>query len=112
MERRLRELRSRVLVRGWEYRQRHHARGVWLRLRRVLAEAQEAFAISADEAERLLAEGHRAHPVGAEVEPPRPIVFVSRERARRLPSARPVAVRLEAELLEAEALALVPFEER
>ena len=44
VERRLRQLRSRVLVRAWDYRQRNHARGVWFRLRRVLAEASQAYA--------------------------------------------------------------------
>ena len=44
-ERRLRELRSRVLVRAFDHRQRRHARGVWFRLRRVLALAREAYAV-------------------------------------------------------------------
>jgi hypothetical protein len=109
-ERRLRELRSRVLVRAFDYRQRRHARGVWFRLRRALAFASEAYALPRDEAERLIAEGHEPEPVGRELEPPRVILYVSRERVAAIASARPLAVRLSAEMLSAEFLALVPFE--
>ena len=109
-ERRLRELRSRVLVRARDHRQRRHARGVWFRLRRVLAFASEAYALPPREAERLIAEGHRPEPVGGELEPPRVILYVPRERVARIASARPLAVRLNAEMLSAECLALVPFE--
>jgi hypothetical protein len=108
-ERRLRQLRSRLLVRAWDYRQRHHARGVWFRLRRVLADAAEAFAVSEEEARQLVAEGHELVPVGSELSPPRQIVFVSPERARRLASARPLVVRLSAELLASDCVALVRF---
>jgi len=109
-EQRLRALRSRVLVRAFDHRQRRHARGVWFRLRRVLAFAKEAYAIPRDEAERLIGEGHRPEPVGRELEPPRVILFVPRERVARVASARRLAVRLSAEMLSAECLALVPFE--
>jgi hypothetical protein len=109
-ERRLRELRSRVLVRAFDHRQRRHARGVWFRLRRVLALASDAYLIPTDEAERLIAEGHRSEPVGRELEPPRVILFVPAERVARIATARPLAVRLSAEMLSAECLALVPFE--
>ena len=109
-ERRLRELRSRVLMRAFDYRQRRHARGVWFRLRRVLAFASEAYALPRAEAERLIAEGHQPEPVGRELEPPRIILYVSRERVAGIASARRLAVRLSAEMLSAEFLALVPFE--
>jgi hypothetical protein len=109
-ERRLRELRSRVLVRAWDHRQRRHARGVWFRLRRVLAFASEAYALSPDEAVRLIAEGHQPEPVGRELEPSRVILFVPAERVASIASARRLAVRLSAEMLSAECLALVPFE--
>ena len=108
-ERRLRELRSRLLVRAWDYRQRHHARGVWFRLRRVLADAAEAFAVSEEDIRQLVAEGHELLPVGSELAPPRQIVFVSPERARRLASARQLVVRLSAELLDSSCVALVRF---
>jgi len=81
LERLLRQLRSRVLVRSWDYRQRRHARGAWFRLRRVLAEAAEAYVVSSDAARQLLAEGHRPESAGAEFQPPKVIVFVTPERA-------------------------------
>jgi len=109
-ERRLREVRSRVLVRTFDHRQRGHARGVWFRLRRVLAFASEAYVIPAHEAKRLIAEGYRPEPVGQELEPPRVILLVPRERVAGIASARSLAVRLSAEMLSAECLALVPFE--
>jgi hypothetical protein len=112
LQRRLRQLRSRVLVRSWDYRQRRHTRGVWFRLRRVLADASEAYAIPIEEARELIAEGHRAEPVGQQLEPPRLIVFAPAARVARIASAGPLAVRLSGELLAAECLALVPFEPR
>ncbi|HEY4658608.1 MAG TPA: hypothetical protein VIH11_03770 [Gemmatimonadaceae bacterium] len=107
--RRLREMRSRMLVRAFDHRQRRHARGVWFRLRRVLAFASEAYALPRDEAERLIAEGHQPESVGEELAPPRLILFVPRARVARIASARPLALRLNAEMLSAECLALVSF---
>jgi hypothetical protein len=109
-ERRLREFRSRILIRAWDYRQRHHARGVWFRLRLVLANARDAYVIPREEALKLIAEGLRPEPVGQELEPPRLILFVSAERVASIADARPLPVRLDAELLGAECLALTPFE--
>jgi hypothetical protein len=109
LHRRLRQFRSRVLVRAWDYRQRHHARGVWFRFRRLLVDARDAYHISEDEADLLLAEGLPLEPVGLEVDPPKRIFFVTSSRARRLGSARLLAVRLDAELLAAPCLALVRF---
>ena len=110
LDRRVRQLRSRVLVRSWEYRQRRHARGVWFRLRRVLTDASAAYVIPADEARRLIAEGYRAEPVGAELEPPKLIIFVPAERLAQIASARAVPVRLNGECLLTECLALTPFD--
>jgi hypothetical protein len=110
LERRVRQLHARVLVRSWEYRQRRHARGVWFRLRRVLADASAAFVIPLDEARKLIAEGHRDEPVGHELEPPKLIVFAQADRLAQIASARSMPVRLSGELLEAECLALTPFE--
>ena len=98
------------MVRAFEYRQRRLARGVWFRFRRVLAFAKEAYAIPPEEAVRLIAEGHRPEPLGHELEPSRVILFVTAERVVGIVAARPLAVRLSAELLAAECLALVPFE--
>ena len=48
--------------------------------------------------------------MGAELEPPKLIVVIPAARVARLRSARPLAVRLGAELLAAECLVLVPFD--
>ena len=97
-------------MRLFDYTQRHHTRGVWFRLRRVLADASMAFVIPEDEARTLIAEGHRAEPVGQELEPPKLIVMASSARIARIASAQPVPMRLGGELLAATCLALTPFE--
>jgi hypothetical protein len=112
LERRLRQYRSRVAVRSWDYRQRDHARGVWYRLRRVLAAAQAAHSIPRAEALKLIAEGYAAEPVGQEIDPPKLILFVPADRVAQIESARRLPVRLVAELLATECLALTPFERR
>ena len=109
LERRLRQLRSRVAVRAWAYRQRRHAKGVWMRLRRVLADARSAYVIAGSEADRLLAEGFRPETVGLELQPPKILLFVPAERAARIAGAQEIPVRLEAALLDAPALVLVRF---
>lgn len=109
LERRLRQMRSRVLIRGYHFRQLQHADGVWFRLRRSLADAREVWAISPGDAEQLAAEGYPLDPVGEELAPPKQILRVPAERVARLPSARPIPLRLGAELLAAEGLVLVPF---
>jgi hypothetical protein len=110
LDRRVRELRARVLIRSWNYRQRRHARGAWGGLRRALAGASAAYAIPSDEARKLIAEGHRAEPVGHQLEPPKLIVFARTERIAQIADARSLPVRLSAELLAAECLALTAFD--
>jgi hypothetical protein len=102
-------MRSRVVVRAWHYRQLRHADGVWYRLRRALADASEAWAISPQDARQLAAEGCPIEPVGEDLAPPKQILRVSSGRVKMAPSARRIPLRLGAELLAAEALALVPF---
>jgi hypothetical protein len=109
LERRLRQLRSRVLVRSWEYRQRRHARGTWFRLRRLLADAADAYAISPEVVEELIAEGYQPDPVGAEFQPPKTIIVIPRERVGRIPAVRPLTLRLGGELLLADHFVLIPF---
>jgi hypothetical protein len=75
----------------------------------VLSDAEAAYVIPAGEAERLIGEGFRPEAVGRELEPPKVILFVPAERVARLTGARELPVRLEVELLEAPALALVRF---
>ncbi|MGE5347167.1 MAG: hypothetical protein ACM3JH_14535 [Acidithiobacillales bacterium] len=98
-----------MLARAWDFRQRRHARGVWFRLRRVLADASAAWVISDDDARRLVSEDCRPESVGAELEPPKLILFATAEQISRLPSARAVPVRLGGELLAARCLALARF---
>jgi hypothetical protein len=109
MQRRLRQLRSRLLVRSWAYRQRHHAHGAWYDLRRVLADASAAFVVSEEDARRLLAEGHPVAAAGASLQPPKLTLVVAAERVAQLHSARPVPVRLAGDLLAARYVVLVPF---
>jgi hypothetical protein len=75
----------------------------------VLADAEAAYVIPGAEAQRLIAEGFRPEAVGRELEPPKVILFLPAERAARLTGAREVPVRLEVDLLQAPALALVRF---
>jgi hypothetical protein len=109
LERRLRRHRSRLVVRGWEYRQRNYARGVWFRLRRTLADAARAYVLTEADAHALLAEGYRPEPVGAELEPTKTIIFAPAERIARAASAREIPVSLQAEMLEARRIALLRF---
>jgi hypothetical protein len=71
--------------------------------------AAAAYAITADTAAELIAEGSVVDDRGARLEPPRSIVWITEERAGRLANARPLAMRLDAEMLAATTLALVPF---
>jgi hypothetical protein len=109
LHRRARLIRERELVRGWEYRQRDHAKGVWYRFRRVLVDAAEAWVIDDRDADRLAALGRAALPVGAELQPPKRIFFVTAEELAGAPSRRRVPLRMAGELLEARNLALIAF---
>lgn len=109
LRQRLRQQRSRALVRSWAYRQRGSAHGVWFRLRRLLTDANAAYVISREEARTLLSEGYRAESVGSDLEPPKLIVFAPAERIAKVPTARRVPVRLGGEILTAEWLALTRF---
>jgi hypothetical protein len=106
---RVKAVRARALVRRWEYRQRNLARGAWGRFRAALAHARDAYAIDEATAAALLGEGFAADDRGRGLEPPRFIVWITEERAIRLVDAQPLALRLDAELLAARCLALVPF---
>jgi hypothetical protein len=98
------------LIQGWEYRQRNFSKGVWYRLRRVLVDTAEAWAIDDRDAERLLTLGHAELPVGTELHPPKRIFFVTSQQLAAAPSRRRVPLRFAGELLEARNLALVAFE--
>jgi hypothetical protein len=110
LERRVRQYRSRMLIRAFDYRQRHHAAGVWFRLRRLLAGTSQAYVVSESDANQLRQEGFRVEPVGREVDPPKTIVVAPAQRVAALASARAVPVTLGSELLSATYLVLVPFD--
>jgi hypothetical protein len=107
---RARAQQARLLVRRWETRQVATSKGTWYRLRRALAFAELAYAVDGETIAELLAEGWKRAPVGDELEPVKDYVFVSRERAATIASARPLRIRLSAELLAEPHVILVPFE--
>lgn len=109
---RLRQLRFRLHQRSVAYRQRHHAGGVWFRLRRLLAAAESAHVVDGADAEQLIAEGYRAEAVGSELSPPKTLLFVPPERVARIASRQRIPVRLGVEFLSASFVALSPFEQR
>ena len=86
---RARRVRALASVRAWEYRQRNHSKGVWFRLRRVLADAESAFAIPCSAVERLEREGFRRESVGTEIEPQKVILFVPAARLEEIPEKLP-----------------------
>jgi len=106
---RVKAVHARARVRQWEYRQRNLAHGAWARFRAALTHASEAYAIDDATATALISEGFTADDRGRGLEPPRTIVWITADRATHLVDARPVALRLDAELLGARCLALVPF---
>ena len=109
MQRRAKLARQRAVVRGWEYRQRHHSKGVWFRLRRLLVDAEVAFVIDDADAARLVADGYQPEAIGQELVPPKTILFVPEQRIASVVSRRAVPVRLNGELLAAGAIVLVRF---
>lgn len=112
MRARARAIRVHAQVRAWKYRQRNLAAGVWFRLRRVLAHTKAAYAISDEDAGRLLAEGYEGEACGREIAPAKTMVFVDERRLGRLESRRPIPVNLGPAFLTATTVALVRFDER
>jgi hypothetical protein len=110
LHRRAQAVRTRALVRRWRYRQRHLAGGVWFRLRRVLADARYAFAISEEDARRLVNDGCVVESVGLEIAPEKTMMFVDEGRLATLATRRPITVGLGPDFLAAAAIALVPFD--
>lgn len=107
---RVRAQRARLLVRRWETRQLAGSKGTWYRLRLALTLAEAAYAVDKATLAMLVAEGWKRAPVGDELEPAKVYLFVSSERASQIASARPLQVRLSAELLAEPYVMLVPFE--
>jgi hypothetical protein len=104
---RARRIHERAVIRAWEYRQRHHAGGVWFRLRRVLVDAARAFVISEADAHWLEQQGVRPLPVGGELSPAKRMFFVTPEQLEALATCE-LPVRLTADFLQASAIALLP----
>ncbi len=104
-----RRVRALATVRPWEYRQRNHSKGVWFRLRRVLADAESAFAIPCSAVEQLEQEGCRRESVGIEIEPHTAILFVPAERREEISEKRPLRVALDADFFATPCVALIRF---
>ena len=96
-------------MRAWEYRQRNLARGVWGRLRALLADSARVCVISDADADALEASGERPAAAAGELAPQRRWYVIPAARLESLASRREITVRLSAELLAAPNLALVPF---
>jgi hypothetical protein len=110
--RRVQAIRARCLVRRWEFRQRNLARGAWARFREALALAAAAYVIDDTMAELLVAEGFDVDRRGEQLQPARRLVWIDADRAAQLGPATRVQLHLDAPLLAAPALALVPFPEK
>jgi hypothetical protein len=106
---RAKAVRSRALIRRYELRQLPYSRGVWYRLRRLLAGSARVLVVSPEQMEVLLGAGLAPSQVGAELSPAKAIVCVTPERARGLPFVREISPALSAELLGEMYLVLVSF---
>lgn len=106
---RVKQVRSRARIRKWEFRQRHLAHGAWHRLHLALAAAREAYAIDDATFDTLVADGFACDDRGSGLEPPKRIVWITAERAAALSATR-LELHLDAPMLAARTLALVPFD--
>ena len=109
LEARARRARGRRALQAWEYRQRDHAKGVWPRLRRLLADAERAFEIPVETALGLVAAGVVPEAAGEALQPPKRILFVEAGDVASLAGAREIPVGLGPDFLAARAVALVRF---
>ena len=110
LQRRARSVRARAAVRQWEYRQRRHAKGVWVRLARLLADASHAWEIDEAIANQLIAEGCQVEPVGLELEPVKTLIVIpSTHPDPSDAGARLIPVNMGVELLAARYVALRRF---
>ena len=112
LEKRARAVRARAATRRWEARRRHTAGGAWYRVGRFLAHSEAIWQVSEDTVAILVAEGYAPDPCGAELEPPKTLIRVPRERLECLRGARSLPVTLGAEFLAARCVVAVGFEEQ
>lgn len=108
---RAQKVRAQAAIRAWEYRQRKHSKGVWFRFRRVLADAESAFAIPPSEVMLLEEEGFTREPVGSEIEPQKVLLFVPAARIEEIPEKRRLRVALDAEFFAAPCVVLLRFKD-
>lgn len=108
LSRRVKQIRERKIIRSWEYRQRNFSNGVWFRLKRILVDAAQAWAVDLKDADRLEADGFEPLPVGLELHPQKRIYFINPETLATLSTARSIPIRLDADLLQSQYIALVP----
>lgn len=106
LQARLRDLQVRVAIRDFNCRRRNTAAGVWFRVGRLLTAAERAYAISDADATTL----GIPEPAGLELQPPKQIYFVTKERLASLASRREIPVRFGPEMLAARNVALVRFD--
>ena len=107
---RAREARTRAEIRAWNYRQRNLAAGVWFRVRRALARAKAAYAITDEDARQLVAEGFEPEASGLELTPGKTLLFVDDARLAGVVGRRAIPIGLGPEFFAASSIALVPFE--
>ena len=110
MHARARAVRAQAAVRHWTYRQRDLSAGVWFKVRRTLADADQAYAISEDDTRRLMTEGHEPESCGAQLAPRKNIFFADRMCLSTLASRRRIPVGLGPQFLTAPAAVLLRFD--
>ncbi len=104
---RARRIHERALVRSWEWRQRNFSKGTWFRLRRFLADVEQAWTIDESDADLLESRGRIPLPVGKELVPAKRLFLLTEQEVRSLAHARPIPVRMCAEFLMARSLAFI-----
>ena len=109
---RVKQVRARARVRRWAYRQRNTAHGAWFRFRRALGFADPAYAISEEDAARLIRDGAPIDVGGRDLEPPRTLLWIRPDQLSSVPTARALALQLGPDLFEPRGIALIPFEGR
>ena len=108
LARRVRAIKARSQVRGWEYRQRDLSHGSWAKLRHLYALSAKAYALDETTCTALEARGYVAEAVGGMFQPMKRIYFVSIDEVPELPPT-PLRLELGPALLQAARVALVSF---
>jgi len=111
LDRRVKAIRARALQRQWAYRQRHTSQGVWTRVGRVLAMAEELWEIPPTEVPRLIEQGFAPEPVGEALEPPKTIFGLPRARLEQIAGRRRLPLALGPAFRAARALVTIAFGE-